>query len=312
MKRIAVVGSQSSTATASLIASMLRQAAGWKVGMLDLCNGEQNLQAGLNKLDLQGFDCAVAAIGKADPGQPFEVGVLTDWNGDQTPQVLEACEKLVVNLDDACGQQTARKFPALTYSERKDQADLTAKNLHCYPTRTEFEALTWNSIHRVSMPVLGGYDIYHGLAALGCGLSLGFSLDKLAPSMEQAAGIPGHLEQIPTGRPFYLVVDRASKALDLEDVLLTLLPMRGKGGSLRLLPGAMPEEERSLAEDVVDGLADDVIYPGADRSRSVWELLDRGRAGDVLVITGVHEPGSQEDERRMAAQWLEYREKSAV
>lgn len=311
MKQIAVIGSRGNTVAASLIGTMLHQAAGWKVGVLGLDNKGLTLRAGLEQLALQGYDCAVAALGTEAVDQSFQVGVLTDWSDSRLPEAVDACEKLVVNLDDACGQQMARQFPALTYSERKDQADLTAKNLRCYPNRTEFEALTWDDIQRVRMPVLGGYDIYHGLAALGCGLSLGFSLDTLAPSMERAAGVPGHLELIPTEEPFHLVVDRANRAMELENLLLTLLPMRGKGGSLRLLTGAVPEEERCLAADVADGLADEVILPSEDRSQSVRELLSRGRAGDVLVIAGVHDPGSGEDERLMAAHWLQQKKKNA-
>lgn len=313
MKQIAVIGRRSSIVTANLIGAMLRRTTGWKVGVLNPEDRGDALRGGLQQLALQGCDCAVAAVRDGNAEQSFQIGVLTDWGEGPVPNAAEACEKLVVNLDDECGRRlAASRQDVLTCSERKDEADLTAKNLRCYPDRIEFEALTWNSIHRVRMPVLGGYDIYHGLAALGCGLSMGYTLDRLAPSIEQAAGMPGHLEQIPTDQPFCLVVDQANHALELEGLLLTLLPLRGKGGMLRLLPGAIPEEEWSLASDVAGGLADDVIRPGSDRGQNVHELLNRGRAGDVLVIAGVHEPGSKEDERRMAAQWLQHRNRSVV
>ena len=307
MKQIAVIGRRSSIVTANLIGTMLRRTTGRKAGVLNPEDREDALRGGLCQLALQGCDWAVSAVRSGNAEQSFQLGVLTDWGEEPMPSALSACEKLVVNLDDECGKRLAAGREVFTYSERRDEADLTAKNLRCYPDRIEFEALTWNSIHRVRMPVLGGYDIYHGLAALACGLSLGYPLEQLAPSIEQAAGVPGHLEQIPTDQPFCLVVDQASHALELEELLLTLLPMRGKGGMLRLLPGAVPEEEWGLASDVAGGLADEVIRPGKDRGQNVHELLNRGKAGDVLVIAGVHEPGSKDDERRMAAQWLQHR-----
>ena len=312
MKQIAVIGRRSSIVTANLIGTMLRRTTGRKVGVLNPEDREDALCGGLHQLALQGCDCAVAALRDDAAGESFQVGILTDWGDGPIPKAAGACERLVVSMDDECGKKLAAERAAFTYSERRDEADLTAKNLRCYPDRIEFEALTWSSIHRVRMPVLGGYDIYHGLAALGCGLSMGYSLDQLVPSIEQAAGVPGHLEQIPTDQPFCLVVDQASHALELEDLLLTLRPMRGKGGMLRLLPGAVSEEEWGLASDVAGGLADEVIRPGGDRNQNVHELLNRGRAGDVLVIAGVHDPGSKDDERRMAAQWLQHRSRSAV
>lgn len=306
MKQIAVIGSGGQSAAASLIGTVLHSAAGWKVGVLDLENGRgDGLKEGLDRLARQGCDCAVAALGSGPVDQIFQVGVLTGWSGGARPAAVDACQQLVVNLDDDCGRLVAGQRPSLTYSEGKDKADLTAKYLRCYPTRTEFDALTWKEIRRVRLPVLGGYDLYQGLAALGCGLSLGLPLDSLARSVEEAAGLPGHLEEFKAGLPFRIVLDQAATAAELESLLLTLRPLREGKGRLRLLMGTAIPGEKNLMGAVARDLADQVIPPQENRERGVEALLEAGRPGDVLVLSGVHRPGSEADERIIIRQWLE-------
>ncbi len=311
MKQIAVIGSGGQNAAASLIGTMLHATAGWKVGVLDLENSPPaSLKEGLDQLAHQGCDCAVAALGNGPVDEIFQVGVLTGWSGSARPVAVDACQRLVVNLDDDCGRLVAGQRPSLTYSEGKDKADLTAKYLRCYPTRTEFDALTWKEIRRVRMPVLGGYDLYQGLAALGCGLSLGLPLDSLARSVEQAAGIPGHLEEFKEGElPFRVVLDQAATAAEVESLLLTLCPLREKTGKLRLLIGNAVPGEADLIETVAQELADEVVPRQEPMEQAVEALLEKGRAGDVLVISGVHRPGASADERRIIRRWLEQKRK---
>ncbi len=312
MKQIAVIGSGGQNAAASLIGTMLRAAAGWKVGVLGLEKGRSpDLKAGLDQLARQGCDCAVAALGSGPVDQVFQVGVLIGWFGDGKPAAVDACQQLVVNLDDDCGRLVAGQRPSLTYSEGKDKADLTAKYLRCYPTRTEFDALTWKEIRRVRLPVLGGYDLYQGLAALGCGLSLGLPLDCLARSVEQAAGIPGHLEEVPAELPFRIVLDGAKTAAEVESLLLTLRPLREKQGKLRLLVGGAASGEENLIQAVAQDLADEVVPGQGPPEQAVIALLESGSAGDVLVISGAHRPGLPADERRIIRRWLEQKKRNA-
>ena len=57
--------------------------------------------------------------------------------------LFRQCAAAVLNLDDEAGGATlpARWLSRLTYSERQDEADLTAKNLRLFPDRVEFEAV---------------------------------------------------------------------------------------------------------------------------------------------------------------------------
>jgi UDP-N-acetylmuramoyl-L-alanyl-D-glutamate--2,6-diaminopimelate ligase len=310
MKQIAVVGSTGQEAAASLIGATLRKTAGWKVGVLGPEEGSGTpLTQGLHRLEEEGCDCAIAALRPGPVEQVFQLGILTGWQDSRPPLAVEACEKLVVNLDDPGARALAGRRAALTYSEGKNGADLTAKYLRCYPTRTEFDALTWKEIQRVRMPVLGGYDLYQGLAALGCGLRLGISLNSLARSVEEAAGVPGHLEEVAPGQlPFRVVVDEARTAASLESLLLTLRPLRGEGGKLRLVLGQRMPGEENLMELLAKELADQVWF--LERQPDALRLLAKaGQPGDVLAVSGIHRPGSAGDERPALGLALKQRER---
>lgn len=189
MERIAVMGWGDQTAPANLIANMLERAAGWKVEVLDR---ETDLDRRFRQLEAAGYHCAIAPVQGTTGLEHVRVGVLTGLEGQHGAEGLRTCGKLVLNLDDPNCRHLAegKLVRGFTYSERRDQADLTAKNLRLYPDRMEFEALTWDEIRRVRLPVGNGCDLYHSLAALGCGLTLGLRLEDMVPLMEQVTPKP--------------------------------------------------------------------------------------------------------------------------
>ena len=58
-------------------------------------------------------------------------------------RLFEQSDLAVLNLDDEAGRYYARTAPCpvFTYSERKDEADLVAKNIRLFPSHVEFEAV---------------------------------------------------------------------------------------------------------------------------------------------------------------------------
>lgn len=86
--------------------------------------------------------------------------------------------------------------PSLTYSENKDTADLTAKNIRLFPGHVEFEAVARGQITRVHLPIPGGFTIYNALAALACGLCLDIPLDKAAAPLRAVRGVKGRVEVV--------------------------------------------------------------------------------------------------------------------
>ena len=77
--------------------------------------------------------------------------------GEAAERLMRGCDRMVVNLDDPDGvPERDCSVPVWTISERRDEADLTARNLRLLPYRTEFEAVSGTDICRLSVPLPGG------------------------------------------------------------------------------------------------------------------------------------------------------------
>lgn len=94
----------------------------------------------------------------------------------------------VVSLDDPEGRRLARDLGkrVFAYSDGKNEANLTAKNVNLRWGQLEFEALTDKDIARVRLPA-GGADLYGPLAAMACALGLGMPLNEAVRRLGESA-----------------------------------------------------------------------------------------------------------------------------
>ena len=264
-------------------------------------------------------------------GIPFRAGIFTNLTPDHLDfhhtmeeyraakgKLFDQCELAVLNLDDAAGRYfrdtaACRKF---TYSENKNEADLTAKNIRLFPDRVEFEALTRDTIGRVRLPIPGGFSIYNALGVIACCLELGISLPDIADALAHAQGVKGRIEVVPVPAPYTVIIDYAHTPDALENILTTVrAPAEGRvvclfgcGGdrdrTKRPVMGAIaaeladfvvvtsdnPRTERpqAIIDDILQGMKDSntprVVEP--DRRAAIRYALAHGQPGDVIVLAG--------------------------
>ncbi len=224
----------------------------------------------------------------------------------------------VLNLDDEAGRYYSKSVscPKFTYSENKNEADLTAKNLRLFPDRVEFEALTTGAICRVRLPIPGGFSIYNALGVIACALGLGLPLKGVAEALEHAKGVKGRVEVVPTPAPYTVLIDYAHTPDALENILTTVRPLAqsrviclfGCGGdrdrSKRALMGAIAadladhvivtsDNPRTEPAEVI--IAD--ILKGMENTKTPYEVvpdrrcairlaLSMGQPGDVILLAG--------------------------
>ena len=233
-------------------------------------------------------------------------------------RLFRQSERAVLNLDDEAGRWYRERIacPSLTYSENKDTADLTAKNIRLFPGHVEFEAVARGQITRVHLPIPGGFTIYNALAALACGLCLDIPLDKAAAPLRAVRGVKGRVEVVPVPTAYTVIIDYAHTPDALENILTTardftagrLICVFGCGGdrdrSKRPLMGAVAAELADLVvvtsdnprtegpediiEDILPGMEgmDTQCHVEPDRPEAICWALSQARPGDVVVLAG--------------------------
>ena len=350
MTLLAVTGTNGKTTTTYLLKQMLEQAAGAKVGLIGT---NQNMIGGqvlpAHRTTPESWEVQKLLREMADGGCThvvleasshalvlhrldairFRVGIFTnltqdhlDFHGsmqayrDAKGLLFRQSERAVLNLDDEAGRYFARVVPcpAVTYSENKDRADLTAKNLRLFPERVEFEAVALGQIARVRLPIPGGFTIYNALGVLACALAMDLPLAPAAAALAGVRGVKGRIEVVPVPAEYTVIIDYAHSPDALENILTTVrdftsgrvICLFGCGGdrdrSKRPLMGAVAaqladlvvvtsdnprtESPEAVIADILPGVGEAPHRVEPNRRKAIRLALSQAEPGDTVVLAG--------------------------
>jgi UDP-N-acetylmuramoyl-L-alanyl-D-glutamate--2,6-diaminopimelate ligase len=138
------------------------------------------------------------------------------------------------------------------------------------------------------LPLIGVHNVRNALAAAGCAIALGWSLEVIVRGMEGAQPLPGRLEPVAAGTHFPVFVDYAHTPDALEQVLLAL---REVGEERRLVVvfgcgGDRDPGKRAPMGEVVGRLADvPIITSDNPRSEDPQAIID-------AILEGVRASGN--------------------
>jgi len=232
----------------------------------------------------------------------------------------------VVNIDDSYGRQLASlpevKAGVITYG-LQEQAAVRVSNLQLTAQGSSFDVLSpWGGA-KISLHLLGRYNVSNALAAIGACGALGIKLSLIADVLQQMTCVPGRLEEIQTTAGFQVFVDYAHTEDALRNVLTTLrevttgrlIVVFGCGGNRdvkkRPLMGAVAEQMADYAILTSDnprreepGLIISQILNGfktrekvdviPDRYEAIARALFIAEKGDVVLIAGKGHENYQE------------------
>jgi UDP-N-acetylmuramoyl-L-alanyl-D-glutamate--2,6-diaminopimelate ligase len=328
----------------------------------------QNLMA---QMERKGCDACVLEVSSHALKQrrveavEFKVGVFTNLSGEHLDyhgslesyygakrrlfELVEGGGKrgaMVVNTDDAAGRRLMGDLGSgirWTYGLGAG-AEVLAREPRYGASGTRVRIETPRGAWEARSPLLGRFNVYNLLAAVGAAMALEVPVSVLRDAIPGLPQVPGRLERVDRGQPFNVLVDYAHTEAALRQVLLTVREVTA--GRVRLVFGCGgmrdPAKRRPMGRAAGE-LADDVVVTSdnprdesphdiamaigsglADAGRETWRVeLDRGRAieeaireaqpGDSVVVAGKGHEGYQEfgdtvvpfDDRMHASQALE-------
>lgn len=254
-----------------------------------------------------------------------------DFHGDmeryfQAKALLfDRCDAGVYNLDDPWGERLAEEKPCrrITFSARRDDADLVAKDIRLGPQEIRLVAVHGWEIARLRLGIPGMFSAYNALAAAGCCLALGLTLEQVSRGLETARGIKGRAEIVPTGGDFTVMIDYSHTPDSMENILRavrgyakgrivglfgaggdrdkTKRPLMGKiaaaGCDLCIVTSDNPrsEDPEAIIQDILAGMAgkaSPVVIP--DRREAIAWAVQNARKDDVILLMGKGQETYQE------------------
>lgn len=253
-----------------------------------------------------------------------------DFHGDMETYynakkiLFTQCRRAVVNIDDAAGRRLFRSLEEKRVDkkscslERGDFCALLPKDIGSFGS--EYALKTANGIHRVFLPLAGGFQIMNSLEAAAVAMMHGIPASVIQKAFGNMNGIPGRMESVRLHgkQDFDIFIDYAHTPDALEKLLRSVRSFKGDRSRIVLLFGCGGEREREKRRSmgqIASRLADTVIITsdnprgedphliiseilrGIDKEKSYAVIEDRREAieravceyvkrGDILLLAG--------------------------
>ncbi|MDQ0339218.1 UDP-N-acetylmuramoyl-L-alanyl-D-glutamate--2,6-diaminopimelate ligase [Caldalkalibacillus uzonensis] len=227
----------------------------------------------------------------------------------------------ILNADDSASDYYMKITPAqvLTYGIHSEQADIKASDIALSPQGVRFTVYYGTQQEKFDVPLVGMFNVYNVLAAVGAGIVEGLSLSQIRESLSKIECIPGRMETVEAGQDFTVIVDYAHTPDSLANVLSTarqlaqkrLICVVGCGGDrdrgkrplmaqmavkyadLTVLTSDNPrsEDPQAIINDMEKGLIDTNVsqtkYTSiVDRREAIHWAINQAEQNDVIIIAG--------------------------
>jgi UDP-N-acetylmuramoyl-L-alanyl-D-glutamate--2,6-diaminopimelate ligase len=176
----------------------------------------------------------------------------------------------IMNRDDPSVDLLVKDMVAseLSYALENSQADLIAKQIKLSPKGMSFEVYYQNQKEKIEIVLVGRFNVYNCLAAIGVALIKGMTLSEIAKKLKTFKGVSGRLEKIPNQKHLHAYVDFAHTDQAIQNVLVTLREFtKGKIFIVLGCGGDRDKEKRPKMGTMAEKHADQVILT-SDNPRS--------------------------------------------
>lgn len=228
---------------------------------------------------------------------------------------LDKDKTAIINIDDPSGKYfvEATKATVLTYG-LDNPADLTVKDIQHGIQGTHYTLVTPIGEIEINTKLIGKFNIYNALAAIGIALSQNASLAEIKSGLESPIIVAGRFELIDKGQEYSVVVDYAHTPDGLDNVLRLareldpkrLITVFGCGGDRdkekRPIMGKIAdtysdvifvtadnprfEEPEDIAKEIIGGIEKNQVEVVLDRHEAIERAITMADPGDFIMICG--------------------------
>lgn len=219
----------------------------------------------------------------------------------------------ILNADCPYHKRIKTSAKKLTYGI-DSPADLRAFDIKCDPESIEFTLVHEKTSVRIVAPMIGKFNIYNCLAAIGVALISKIPLQKIAKRLTSFPPVSGRMQRVPNGLGLHVFIDYAHTADALDVTLKTLKPLcEGRLFVLFGCGGDRDQDKRAKMGDVASKLADQLMITSdnprsedplsicqtiasgclgknyfiePDRKKAIETLIEMAKPDDCLLIAG--------------------------
>ncbi|MFC5773886.1 UDP-N-acetylmuramoyl-L-alanyl-D-glutamate--2,6-diaminopimelate ligase [Ectobacillus antri] len=222
----------------------------------------------------------------------------------------------VLNEDDpaSADYKVATQATILTYGINAE-SDIMAKHIEMTSSGTKFLLVTPRESMFVTMKLIGMFNVYNVLAAVGATLASGVPLATIVRAIEAISGVSGRFEIVDAGQSYAVVVDYSHTPDSLENALRTVAEIAtgkiycvvGCGGdrdrtkrplmaqiaveyadcAVFTSDNPRSEDPQAILDEMTTGINDTKNYEViVDRRQAIEHAVKSASAGDVILIAG--------------------------
>lgn len=219
----------------------------------------------------------------------------------------------IINIDDEYGKRYLEYTNGISYSI-KEKANIQGKIKKINREGQEVEIKIFDKIYNLNLKLLGRYNLYNLLGAIGAIKVLGISDEEIIKKIDKIHGAPGRFQPVRVDSDFTIIVDYAHTGDALENILKSInefkinkiITVFGCGGdrdkTKRPIMGKIAEkysdivivtsdnprteEPEKIIEDIVTGLEKQNHIIEVNREIAIERAVKLAQKNDIILIAG--------------------------
>ncbi len=106
-----------------------------------------------------------------------------------------------------------------------EQGDLRARDLELSTDQSQFQAVVDDERYAITTHLLGTFNVYNCLAAIGVARAAGLSKQQIEQGITSLKSVDGRMNSVEVGQDFTVIVDYACTPVGFEEVFATVEPL---------------------------------------------------------------------------------------